>query len=184
MLKRFLFLIVFLGVWILTACNSQSTTVKDASSLSLPDLGEAPELTNEIWLNTPDPLRLADLKGKVVIIEMWTFGCINCKNVIPSLISWHEQYSSEGLVIIGNHYPEFEYESNLENLQKAVVDFKIPYAITDDNLGATWTAYNTRFWPTLYLIDKKGHLRYMHIGEGRYDETETAIRVLLNEPSR
>ena len=82
---------------------------------SLPDLGPAPELTNEIWLNVDAPLRLADLQGKVVIVEMWTFGCINCQNVMPSLKEWHSKYKDAGLVIIGNHYPEFSFEADLEN---------------------------------------------------------------------
>lgn len=100
---------------------------------------------------------------------------------MPYLIDWHEKYSSEGLVIIGNHYPEFERKSVLSNLQQAVIDLKIPYAVTEDNLGATWKAYNTRYWPTLYLIDKRGHIRYTHIGEGNYQETEDAIVSLLSE---
>jgi thiol-disulfide isomerase/thioredoxin len=157
------------------------TTLKMPDPLRLPDLGIAPELTNETWLNTPEPLRLSGLRGKVVIVEMWTFGCINCRNVIPSLIDWHEKYTSEGLVIIGNHYPEFERESVLANLKKAVADLNIPYPVAVDNQGETWRAYDNRYWPSLYLIDKKGHIRYRHIGEGRYDETEAAIRTLLNE---
>ncbi len=88
---------------------------------------------------------------------MWTFGCINCRNTIPSLITWHEKYSSEGLIIIGNHYPEFDYESDIENLKEAVEELNIPYAVTADNLGETWKAYDAHFWPTIYLIDKKGY---------------------------
>ena len=154
---------------------------KSPEPLHLPDLGMAPELTNETWLNTSEPLRLSGLRGKVVIVEMWTFGCINCRNVIPFLIDWHEKYSSEGLVIIGNHYPEFERESVLENLEKAVADLNIPYPVAVDNQGQTWRAYENRYWPSLYLVDKKGHIRYQHIGEGRYEETEAAIQALLNE---
>ncbi len=112
---------------------------------------------------------------------MWTFGCINCRNVIPHLIDWHEKYSSEGLVIIGNHFPEFDHESVLTNLEQAVKDLKIPYAVAEDNLGETWKAYDTHYWPSLYLIDKRGHIRYTHIGEGKYQETEDAIVSLLNE---
>jgi thiol-disulfide isomerase/thioredoxin len=178
---RFNILLIILSVWVISGCSLANPSDQSSDKVLLPDLGEAPELTNEIWLNTPNPLRLADLQGKVIMIEMWTFGCINCKNVIPSLISWHEQYSTEGLVIIGNHYPEFEYESDFENLKKAVEDLNIPYAVTEDNLGETWKAYDTHFWPTLYLIDKNGHLRYVHVGEGRYKETELAIRTLLEE---
>ena len=148
---------------------------------SLPDLGPAPELTNDTWLNADAPLRLADLRGKVVIVEMWTFGCINCQNVMPSLKEWHSKYEDQGLVIIGNHYPEFSYEENLDNLKDAVARFDIQYPVAQDNDGATWRAYKNHYWPTLYLIDKQGHIRYVHIGEGRYKETEANIKALLEE---
>ncbi len=101
--------------------------------------------------------------------------------MIPSLREWHEEYSDEGLVIIGNHYPEFGYEAKLENLEKAVMDLNIAYPVAQDNEGDTWKAYKNRYWPTMYLIDKNGRIRYMHIGEGRYDETEAAIQALLAE---
>jgi hypothetical protein len=101
--------------------------------------------------------------------------------VIPSLREWHETYSSEGLVLIGNHYPEFTYEEDLDNLKKAVQALEIPYAVAQDNQGDTWRAYNNRYWPTLYLIDKRGHIRFQHIGEEAYDETEAAIQALLLE---
>jgi hypothetical protein len=101
--------------------------------------------------------------------------------VIPSLKEWDEKYRSLGLVIIGNHYPEFSFEEDLANLQSAVAENGIKYAVAQDNDGATWKAYKNRYWPTLYLIDKNGHLRYVHIGEGRYDETEEAIQSLLAE---
>lgn len=94
---------------------------------------------------------------------------------------WHEQYAGQGLVIIGNHYPEFSYEEDLGNLEQAVADLGIPYAVVQDNDGLNWRAYQNRYWPTLYLIDKFGHLRYIHVGEGRYPETEQAIRALLDE---
>jgi cytochrome oxidase Cu insertion factor (SCO1/SenC/PrrC family) len=102
--------------------------------------------------------------------------------VIPSLRGWHEQYSSAGLVVIGNHYPEFAYEADIDNLEQAIIDLDVPYAVAQDNEGKTWRAYNNRYWPTLYLIDKQGHIRYTHIGEGSYEETEAVIQALLNEP--
>ena len=151
------------------------------SAASLPDLGLAPEMMNTTWLNVEAPLRLADLRGKVVIVEMWTFGCINCQNVMPSLKEWHSKYKDEGLVIIGNHYPEFSYEDDLENLKAAIERFEIEYAVAQDNDGTTWRAYQNRYWPALFLIDKQGHLRYVHIGEGRYQETEENIKALLAE---
>ena len=148
---------------------------------SLPDLGLAPELTNTTWLNVDSPLRLADLHGKVVILEMWTFGCINCQNVMPSLKEWHAKYYDQGLVIIGNHFPEFGFEADLDNLKEAVARNEIEYAVAQDNNGKTWRAYGNHYWPTLYLIDKQGHIRYVHIGEGRYQETEENIKALLQE---
>ena len=101
--------------------------------------------------------------------------------MIPSLRGWHNEYSDDGLVIIGNHYPEFSYEEDLDNLKEALVRLEIPYAVAQDNDGATWRAYKNQYWPTLYLIDKQGHIRYVHIGEGRYAETEENIKALLLE---
>jgi len=175
--------LVLMVLVLLSSCVPQNEKKKSDSSV-YPDLGLAPELSNDIWINSPEPLRLASLRGKVILIEMWTFGCINCKNVIPSLVEWHEKYESEGLVIIGNHYPEFDYESVRENLENAVEKLGIPYPVAEDNLGETWKAYNTRYWPSLYLVDKNGHIRYTHIGEGQYTETEAAIQYLLDEQTQ
>jgi thiol-disulfide isomerase/thioredoxin len=147
----------------------------------LPDLGVAPELNNEVWLNTDRPLKLAELRGKVVLLDMWTFDCINCRNVIPSLRDWYNTYTDQGLVVIGNHYPEFDFERDLNNLKDALVRLDVPYAVAQDNDGGTWRAYRTRYWPSLFLIDKQGHLRYTHIGEGAYTTTEQAIQDLLKE---
>jgi thiol-disulfide isomerase/thioredoxin len=147
----------------------------------LPDLGEAPELNNEVWLNTDQPVRLAEVRGKVIVLDMWTFGCINCRNVIPSLREWHSKYAAQGLIVIGNHFPEFDYERDVNNLKDAIKRLDVPYAVAQDNDGATWQAYRTRYWPSLFVIDKRGHLRYTHIGEGAYGETERAIRDLLKE---
>lgn len=189
-MKRFLFGLLAL---ILFGCAPQTvgTSQSDASqqmdesaiakTIALPDLGPAPELTNNVWLNVSSPLRLADLRGKVVIIDMWTFGCINCQHVIPSLKDWYSKYSGQGLVVIGNHFPEFSYEKDLENVRNAVSNYGIKYAVAQDNNGATWRAYKNHYWPTLYLIDKRGHIRYVHIGEGHYQETEKNIQALLAE---
>ena len=171
---------------LLFGCASQASSQSQADSTmpklaSLPDLGQAPELTNETWLNVDSPLHIADLRGKVVIVEMWTFGCINCRNVMPSLKEWHGKYADQGLVIIGNHFPEFSYEQDLENLKNAIAENDIQYAVAQDNNGDTWRAYKNHYWPTLYLIDKQGHIRYIHIGEGRYNETEENIKALLEE---
>ncbi len=157
---------------------AKSTGVKS----SLRDLGAAPELNNKVWLNTPSPIHLADLRGKVVLLEMWTFGCINCQHTLPTLNGWYDKYTSEGLVIIGNHFPEFPYEADLDNLKQAVSQDGIQYPVAQDNDGKTWNAYRNAYWPTIYLIDKTGEIRYIHIGEGGYDLTEAAIQELLAEP--
>lgn len=163
----------------LTACSARGAVPTLPGSL--PDLGPAPELTNAIWLNTPAPLRLADLRGKVVGLEMWTFDCINCQHVIPWLKDWYARYQDQGFVLIGNHFPEFSVERDLNNLKQAVSRDGIQYPVAQDNDGTTWLAYQGMYWPTLYLIDKRGHLRYVHIGEGEYDQTESNIRFLLSE---
>lgn len=176
---------------VLTACSAALTVPASktpdmktpAPKPTLPNLGQAPELTNTVWLNVAAPLRLANLRGKVVLLDMWTLGCINCQHVIPSLNGWHSHYADQGLVIIGNHYPEFSYEADLNNLKAAVAKNEILYPVTQDNDGATWNAYKTQYWPTMYLIDKHGHLRYVQIGEGAYDQTDTAIKALLAEPA-
>jgi len=160
---------------------SAAGPVKPTPAARLPDMGPAPELTNTVWLNTDHPLRLADLRGKVVLLDMWTFDCIDCQHVIPSLRDWYTKYKDQGLVIIGNHFPEFPDERYLPNLEKAVAYWNISYPVAQDNDGATWNAYHTQYWPTIYLIDKRGHLRYTRIGEGGYTTTESAIRSLLAE---
>jgi thiol-disulfide isomerase/thioredoxin len=147
---------------------------------SLENQGAPPELFNEVWLNS-DPLKLADLHGKVVIVEFWTFGCYNCKNVVPSLREWHQKYADDGLVIIGVHTPEFGYESEVENVKQALIDQNIPYSVAIDNDWQTWRAYNNRYWPAKYFVDKAGHLRHIHIGEGRYEQQEEIIQALLAE---
>lgn len=150
---------------------------------ALPDLGLAPNLIGDVWLNTPGPLRPADLHGKVLLVVMWTFGCINCQHVIPSLRGWHHKYAGQGLIVIGNHFPEFDFERKLDNLKQAVVDQDVPFAVVQDNQGVNWRAFKSRAWPSLYLIDKQRSIRYLHIGEGAYAQTESVIQTLLSEPA-
>ena len=157
---------------------AQATPVVSAS---LPDLGVAPEIKNAIWLNTPQPLRLADLRGQVVLLNMWTFACINCEHVLPYIRGWYDTYHAQGLQVIGNHFPEFQYEADFKNLTDAVQRLDVHYPVAQDNDGQTWRAYDTHYWPTIFLIDKRGHLRYQTIGEGAYSQTEAAIQALLAE---
>ncbi len=170
---------------LLAACSavasSPAVSGPTAAVHLLKDYGPAPELTNTVWLNVDHPLRLAELHGKVVLLEMWTFDCINCQHVIPALKSWYQKYADQGLVIIADHFPEFPYEADLNNLKQAIERFKIPYPVAQDNNGATWNAYANQYWPAMYLIDKMGHIRYKSIGEGGYEQTEAAIQNLLAE---
>lgn len=190
-MKWFLMVLVSL---LIVGCAAQPTASSSASPQAtemeleatveepeLPDLGLAPAVEGDVWLNVEQPLRWQELRGQVVLVEMWTFGCINCRRVIPHLRDWHARYADEGLVIIGNHYPEFSFERDLGNLKAAVQELKIEYPVVQDNQRLNWGRYNNRFWPTLYLVDKQGHLRYQHIGEGAYELTERAIRRLLAE---
>jgi thiol-disulfide isomerase/thioredoxin len=140
----------------------------------------APEITGKRWFNTA-PLRVAELKGKVVLVEFWTFGCSNCRNVEPHVKTWHTKYGAQGFVVIGVHTPETDVERDGKNVEHYVREQHIPYAVVTDNDFATWTRYGNRAWPTLYLIDKQGVLRYTHIGEGSYALTEQQIQALLAE---
>ncbi|MEM6282057.1 MAG: redoxin domain-containing protein [Chloroflexota bacterium] len=144
--------------------------------------GEAPELRNNVFFNTETPLRLENLRGSVVLLEFWTFDCINCIRTIPHVQQWHETYAADGLVVIGDHYPEFSYERDPANVEAAINRLGITYPVAQDNARLTWGAYNQRYWPTMYLIGKNGNIRYMHIGEGKYAQTEAAIQTLLAEP--
>lgn len=160
---------------------NQEKPDKGSSDLSV--IKKAPDIIpGGVWLNTDAPLSLStNLKGKVVLVDFWTYTCINCIRTLPYLKNWHQKYRDSGLVIIGVHAPEFEFEKDLKNLSKAVVDFDIKYPVVQDNFFSTWRAYNNSYWPAKYLIDATGNLRYYHFGEGKYDETEKAIQLLLKE---
>lgn len=147
--------------------------------VDLPNYGRAPELVGlQNWINS-NPLTLKELCGKVVMIDFWTYSCINCIRTLPYLEAWHEKYADRGLVIIGVHAPEFQFEKKLENVQQAVRDRGLKYPVVQDNDFQTWRAYNNRYWPAKYIIDQRGDLRYYHFGEGEYEETEMVINQLL-----
>ena len=144
--------------------------------------GAAPELTGiSNWLNTENPLTLNALKGKVVLIDFWTYTCINCIRTLPHVTNWYEKYKDKGLVVIGVHTPEFEFEKKTENVLNAIKMFNINYPVAQDNDYLTWRAYKNRYWPAHYLIDSNGVIRMVHFGEGKYKETEAAIQELLKE---
>ena len=132
------------------------------------------------WINT-EPLTMAQLRGKVVLVDFWTYTCINCLRTLPYLKMWHEKYHDQGLVIVGVHTPEFEFEKTYDNVLKFVNEHQIKYPVAQDNEYATWTAYHNRNWPHEYLIDSDGYIRHDHIGEGNYEETEARIQQLLSE---
>jgi len=144
----------------------------------------APELAGiDAWLNSP-PLRLADLRGKVVLVDFWTFACSNCAATLPSLKRWHARYADEGLVVIGVHTPEFAFERERANVEAAVRRLGIEYPVALDNRYETWTAWRNRYWPSLYLVDREGRVVFRHEGEGDYDEIERAIEATLGSGSR
>ena len=132
------------------------------------------------WINS-DPFTMDDLLGQVVLIDFWTYTCINCIRTIPYLQDWHEKYADRGLVIVGVHTPEFEFEKVTENVIASTEELGIGWAVAQDNDFRTWRAYNNRYWPAKYLIDSDGVVRYTHFGEGSYNETEESIRGLLAE---
>ena len=151
------------------------------SGVELPNLGPAPELTGITnWINS-DPLTLAELRGKVVIVDFWTYSCINCVRTLPYITDWNTKYAHDGLVIIGVHAPEFEFEKETKNVLDAVERFGIEYPVAQDNDFSTWRAFNNRYWPAKYFIDAEGNVRYTHFGEGKYEESELVIKQLLSE---
>ncbi|MBY0428439.1 MAG: thioredoxin family protein [Alphaproteobacteria bacterium] len=141
----------------------------------------APEIsTTGEWLNS-SPLTSKDLKGKVVLIDFWTYSCINCLRTLPYIKSWYQQYKDKGFVVIGVHAPEFDFEKSKANVEKAVKRFEITYPIVQDNDHILWNRFENQYWPAHYLINKQGQIVYTHFGEGNYDVTEKAIRALLDE---
>jgi thiol-disulfide isomerase/thioredoxin len=140
----------------------------------------APELATGEWINS-EPLQLKDLRGRVVLIEFWTFGCINCRNTLPFVERWHDRYREKGLTVIGVHSPEFDEERNVEHLRRAVTSLGIRYPVVADNDYQTWKAYSVEAWPTVFLLDKQGRIRWTRVGEGNYDEAERLIQKLLSE---
>ena len=132
------------------------------------------------WLNT-EPLTMAELRGKVVLVDFWTYSCINCIRTLPYLRDWHEKYARHGLVMVGVHAPEFDFEKDEQNVRDAIARQRVAWPVAMDNSHVTWDAYRNRYWPRKYLIDQNGVQRYNHIGEGAYLKTEEEIRKLLEE---
>jgi thiol-disulfide isomerase/thioredoxin len=140
----------------------------------------APEISGGQWINS-EPLTLQSLRGRVVLIEFWTFACYNCRNTLPTVKMWDSRYRDKGLTIIGVHTPELDIERNIGSLRQEIAELGIKYPVVTDNHYATWTAYKVEAWPTLFVLDKQGRVRWTHVGEGAYAETEEVIKKLLAE---
>ncbi|MEX0664135.1 MAG: thioredoxin family protein [Acidimicrobiia bacterium] len=153
-----------------------------ADVANLPIGPNAPDLVGEKgWINS-DPLSAADLRDRVVVYDFWTYSCVNCVRTLPHLRAWHDRYAAEGLVIVGVHSPEFEFEKDHDNVRDAVTRLKVDYPVALDDDMAIWRQFENQYWPAKYIADGKGRLRYLHIGEGSYGETEAVIRKLLGVP--
>lgn len=192
MLRRLLGLVIILSVVYLFYLTSAAVSLAQSSNVSTTSTSAPLSLTNALehpypapqlgvtdqWINSK-PLTLADLKGKVVLIDFWTYSCINCIRTLPYLKDWYAKYHDKGLVIIGVHSPEFLFEHDFNNVKNAVAADGILYPVVLDNNFTTWRNFNNEYWPAHYLIDKEGDVVYQHFGEGEYDVTENNIRYLL-----
>jgi thiol-disulfide isomerase/thioredoxin len=168
--RRFLGTVMALGTW---------PTFGQSQVPGLFDFGKAPDFKGIAqWHNSP-PLSMPALRGKVVLVDFWTFSCINCLRTLPHVNRWAAAYEKQGLVVVGVHTPEFAYERSARALQTAMQRFGVKHPVAQDNNYATWKAYDNQYWPAHYLIDTQGHIQYRHFGEGRYKETEVAINTLL-----
>ena len=168
------------GTTTMTGSGAMMMTATPGAS-ALPVEGTMPSLDGAVaWLNSP-PLTRDDLKGKVVLVDFWTYSCINCLRSIPYVRAWAEKYKDQGLVVIGVHAPEFAFEKNIGNVRQAVADLKVGYPVAIDNDYAIWRAFNNEYWPAHYFIDANGRIRHHHFGEGSYDESERVIQQLLAE---
>ena len=178
------------GFFDITKVEQRLLDNKDSSGVGQEEISDgtifnantpAPEIAGlENWINSQGYDSLEELRGKVVLIDFWTYSCINCIRTLPYLQDWHEKYAEEGLVILGIHAPEFAFEKIPENVAAAVSEYGITYPVVQDNDFTTWRNYENRYWPAKYLIDKDGVVRYYHFGEGDYDITEQAIAQLLD----
>src|SRR5918996_1908472 len=163
---------------------NSSSQIKNAQfQMDKSQFKKAPDFAKITGYINTEPINFSDLKGKVVLVDFWTYSCINCIRTIPYLVDWNEKYADRGLVIVGIHAPEFEFEKNIKNVKAAVERFGIKYPVIQDNDKGTWNAYQNQYWPRKYIVDNEGYIRYDHIGEGGYSETEKVIQSLLQERS-
>jgi thiol-disulfide isomerase/thioredoxin len=171
-----------IGAPIVTLAQDKSVVQKVMpAAVRLPIEGELPSLGGATgWLNSP-PLTTAGLRGKVVLIDVWTYTCINWLRTLPYVRAWAEKYKNQGLVVIGVHAPEFEFEKNVDNVRRAAKDMKVNYPIAIDSDYAIWRALKNEYWPALYFVDAQGRIRHHHFGEGEYEQSERIIQQLLAE---
>ncbi len=168
----------------MSGANTMMQAKPQAAADTLPVEGKMPPLDGAIqWLNSP-PLSAEALKGKVVLVDFWTYSCINCIRAIPYVKAWAEKYKDQGLVVIGVHAPEFAFEKNVDNVKKAIGDLGIAYPVAIDNDYAIWRAFDNQYWPAHYFIDAEGRIRHHHFGEGEYDQSERVIQELLAEAGK
>ena len=147
--------------------------------LRLPIEGELPGFDGALdWLNSA-PLTAEGLRGKVVLVDFWTYSCINWIRSLPYIRAWSEKYEDQGLVVVGVHTPEFEFETNIDNVRRAAHDMTVDYPIAIDSDYAIWSAFDNNYWPALYLVDAEGRIRHHHFGEGEYEQSERIIQQLL-----
>lgn len=161
-----------------------SSGFEESKTSELKNYGPAPEFTGITnWINTEngESLTMEELRGKVVLIDFWTYTCINCIRTLPHVTSWYEKYKDDNFIVVGVHTPEFAFEKETANVIKANQKYNINYPVAQDNDYRTWRAFKNRYWPAKYLIDANGEIRYVHFGEGDYDKTEEAIRALIEE---
>lgn len=180
--------------WGFTAASAAPTAAKPAPKVGLKKSNarvkfnvsspyEAPEFTElQNWVNSK-PLTLAALRGKVVLVNFWTFGCFNCQNTVPHIRDLYARYHDQGFEIVGIHAPEFDFEKEAANVAKAVKDDGIRWPVAQDNGFKTWRRYKNGFWPSFYYVDRSGRVRFTHIGEGAYDRQDAVVAALLAEPT-
>jgi thiol-disulfide isomerase/thioredoxin len=165
----------------LTRANQLFRATTHPAAVQLPVEGSMPSLAGATeWLNSP-PLTPAGLRGSVVLVEFWTYTCINWLRTLPYVRAWAERYQDRGLVVIGVHTPEFDFEHDLDNVRRAVKDLRVDYPVAVDNDYAIWTAFDNHYWPALYFVDAQGQIRHHQFGEGRYEESEMILQQLLAE---
>jgi thiol-disulfide isomerase/thioredoxin len=167
------------GAWFAVMGASRGAT----AGLPVERNSAAPEFTGiDRWLNSA-PLTMQQLRGKVVLVDFWTYTCINCIHTLPYVQNWYQKYKDQGLVVVGVHTPEYPFERDTAKVSAAIKQYGLGYPVAQDNEYATWNAYGNQFWPAFYLIDKKGRVVYTHFGEGDYEHTDAEIRAQLAQAS-